>query len=128
MNNNTKKAVAFLAGSLIDLADMAESDLSEVVELVGVNAIRDLMGMDHLRAELTHEQMADEICTYTGWEPMLAIPPWTDEELSVRGRQIADLVEGENPLDEDAAETLFAVLTWCGLGAWLEANDVEEPV
>ena len=50
MNNNTKKAVAFLAGSLIDLADMAESDLSEVVELVGVNAIRDLMGMDHLRA------------------------------------------------------------------------------
>lgn len=126
MNNNTKEAVAFLAGSLINLADMAESELSEVVELVGVDAIRDLMGMDHLRTELTHEQMADEICDYIGWDPMLAIPPWTNEELSVCGRQIADLVEDNNPLDEDAAETLFAVLCWRGLKAYLEWNNEEE--
>lgn len=126
MNNNTKEAVAFLAGSLINLADMAESELSEVVELVGVDAIRDLMGMDHLRTELTHEQMADKICDYIGWDPMLAIPPWTNEELSVCGRQIADLVEDNNPLDEDAAETLFAVLCWRGLKAYLEWNNEEE--
>lgn len=126
MNNNTKEAVAFLAGSLIDLADMAESELREVVDLVGVDAIRDLMSMDHLRDELTHEQMADEICEYTGWEPMLAIPPWTDEELSVRGRLIAELVEDKNSADEDAAETLFVVLCWRGLGAYLEWNNEEE--
>ena len=104
---------------------MAESDLTEVVELVGVDAIRDLMSMDHLRGELSYEQMADEICDYIGWEPMLAIPPWTDEELSVRGRQIADLVENNNPADEDAAENLFAVLCWCGLKAWLEWHNEE---
>lgn len=127
MRVETKEAVAFMAGSLYDLAEMAESDLPEVVKLVGVNAIRDLMSMDHLRVELNHEQMADEICNYIGWAPMLAIPPWTDEELSKIGRQIADLVEDQNPADEDAAETLFAVLCWCGLKAWLEWNDEEEP-
>lgn len=125
MNNNTKEAIAFLAGSLIDLADMAESELTEVVELVGVDAIRDLMSMDHLRSELGYEQMADEICDYIGWEPMLAIPPWTDEELSVRGSQIAKLVEDVNPTDGDAAERLFAALTWGGLWDWLAANNDE---
>ncbi len=128
MNHNTKEAVAFLTGSLIDLTDMAESELTVVVELVGVDAIRDLMGMDHLRGELSYEQMADEICEYTGREPMLAISPWADEELSVRGRQIADLVEDKNPADEDAAETLFAVLCWRGLGAYLEWNNEEDTV
>lgn len=43
MKQNTKEAVAFMAGSLFDLAEMAESDLPEVVKLVGVHAIRDLM-------------------------------------------------------------------------------------
>ena len=128
MKTETKEAVAFLAASLYDLAEMAESELAEVVELVGVDAIRDLMGMNHLRVELNHEQMADEICNYIGWDPMLAIPPWTDEELSVRGRQISDLVEDWDPVDEDAAENLFAVLCWCGLKAWLAANNEEEPV
>lgn len=126
MTNIMKERVAFMAGSLIDLADMAESELTEVVKLVGVDAIRDLMSMDHLRAELNHEQMADEICDYIGWDPMLAIPPWTDEELSMCGCQIADLVEDDNPLDEDAAETLFAVLSWNGLGVWLEWNNGED--
>lgn len=126
MNNNTKEAVAFLAGSLIDLADMAESELTEVVELVGVDAIRDLMGMDHLRYELSYEKMADEICDYVGWTPILAIPPWTDEELSARGNQIAELVEDVNPTGGDAAERLFAALTWGGLWDWLVANNEEE--
>lgn len=119
MRVETKEAVAFMAGSLYDLAEMVESDLPEVVKLVGVNAIRDLMSMDHLRVELNHEQMADEICSYIGWDPMLAIPPWTDEELSKIGRQIAGLVEDENPSDRDATENLFAVLCWGGLKAWL---------
>ena len=59
---------------------------------------------------------------------MLAISPWADEEMSVRGRQIADLVEDKNPADEDAAETLFAVLCWRGLGAYLEWNTEEDTV
>lgn len=127
MKQNTKEAVAFMVGSLFDLAEMAESDLPEVVKLVGVHAIRDLMGMDHLRVELSHEQMADEICNYIGWDPMLAIPPWTDEELSKIGRQIADLVEDKNPSDEDAAESLLEIMCWRGLRAWFEWNNGEEP-
>lgn len=126
MNKNTKEAVTFMAGSLIALADMSESELPEVVRLVGVDAIRDLMGMEHLRDELSHEQMADEICNYIGWEPMLTLPPWTDEELSRIGSQIADLAEDENPSDEDAAETLVRILCWSGLQAYIEWNAEEE--
>ena len=45
MKNETKERVAFLAASLIELADMTESDLPEVIEVVGVDAIRELLDM-----------------------------------------------------------------------------------
>ena len=40
MKREQKDSVIFVAASLIDLADMTESDLREVVELVGTDAIR----------------------------------------------------------------------------------------
>ena len=127
MNNTTKERVAFMAASLIELADMTESELQEVIEVVGMDAIRKLMGMDDLRSELRFENMAEEICNFTGWDPMLVIPWRTEEELSRIGLQIADLIEAVNPHDDDAAEILADVLCWGGIWEWIECNDREEP-
>ena len=126
MKTETKEKVAFMAASLFDLAEMTESDLPSVVEVVGIDAIRDLMEMDHLRYECSCDHMAEEICNYTSWDPMLVMTGWTDEDLSRIGQLVADLVEGESPADDDAAESLAAILTWEGLGAWLACNDGEE--
>lgn len=127
MNSKTKERVAFMAASLIELTDMTESELPEVVEVMGLDAIRELMSMDYLRSELRFENMAEEICNFTGWDPMLVIPWRTEEELSRIGLQIADLIEAVNPHDDDAAEILADVLCWGGIWAWIECNDEEEP-
>lgn len=126
MKTETKEKVAFMAASLFDLAEMTESDLPSVIEVVGIDAIRDLMEMDHLRYECSCDHMAEEICNYTSWDPMLVMTGWTEDELSQIGHLIADLVEAESPADDDAAESLAAILTWEGLGAWLACNDGEE--
>ena len=126
MKTETKEKVAFMAASLFDLAEMTESDLPSVIEVVGIDAIRDLMEMDHLRYECSCDHMAEEICSYIDWDPMLVMTGWTEEELSRIGHLIADLVEAESPADDDAAESLAAILTWEGLGAWLACNDGEE--
>ena len=125
MTHETKERVAFMATSLIELTDMTESELPEVVEVVGLDAIRELMSMDYLRSELRFENMAEEICNFIGWDPMLVIPWRTDKDLSKIGLQIADLVEDSNPDDESAAESLIAVLCWSGIWAWLECNAEE---
>lgn len=127
MNNTTKERVAYMAASLIELTDMTESELPEVVEVVGLDAIRELMSMDYLRSELRFENMAEEICNFTGWDPMLVIPWRTEEELSRIGLQIANLIEAVNPHDDDAAEILADVLCWGGIWEWIECNDREEP-
>ena len=126
MKTETKEKVAFMAASLFDLAEMTESDLPSVIEVVGIDAIRDLMEMDHLRYACSCDHMAEEICNYTSWDPMLVMTGWTEDELSQIGHLIADLVEAESPADDDAAESLAAILTWEGLGAWLACNDGEE--
>ena len=128
MKTETREKVAFLAASLFDLAEMTESDLSSVVEVVGTDAIQELIGMDHLRYECSYDRMAEEICSYIDWDPMLVMTGWTDEDLSRIGQLIADLVEGESPADDDAAESLAAILIWEGLGAWIACNDGEEPI
>ena len=126
MNSKTKDHVAFLAASLIELADMTESELEEVVEVVGEDAFRELMGMDSLYHELSCESMAEEICNFVGWDPMLVIPWRAERDLSRIGLQIANLVEDNSPADEDAAENLADILCWSGIWAWLECNGEEE--
>ena len=128
MKTETREKVAFLAASLFDLAEMTESDLSSVVEVVGTDAIQELIGMDHLRYECSYDRMAEEICSYIDWDPMLVMTGWTDEDLSRIGHLIADLVEGDSPADDDAAESLAAILIWEGLWAWIACNDGEEPI
>ena len=127
MKTETKERISFMAASLFDLAEMTESDLQCVIEVVGTDAIQNLMTMDHLRYECSYDRMAEEICNYIDWDPMLVMTGWTDEDLSRIGHLIADLVEGESPADDDAAESLAAVLTWEGLGACIACNDGEEP-
>ena len=127
MKTETKERISFMAASLFDLAEMTESDLQCVIEVVGTDAIQNLMTMDHLRYACSYDRMAEEICNYIDWDPMLVMTGWTDEDLSRIGHLIADLVEGESPADDDAAESLAAVLTWEGLGAWIACNDGEEP-
>jgi len=127
MKTETKEKVAFMAASLFDLAEMTESDLPSVIEVVGIDAIRDLLEMDHLRYECSCDRMAEEICNYIDWDPMLVMTGWTDEELSRIGLQIADLIEDVNPHDDDAAEILADVLCWGGIWEWIECNDREEP-
>ena len=127
MTNKTKERVTFMAASLFDLAEMTESDLQSVVEVVGIDAIQELMEMDYLRYKCSYDRMAEEICNYIDWDPMLVMTGWTDEDLFRIGQLVADLVEGESPADDDAAESLVAILTWEGLGAWIACNDGEEP-
>lgn len=128
MKTETKEKVAFLAASLFDLAEMTESDLPSVIEVVGVDAVREVMEMDHLRFECSYDRMAEEICNYVDWDPMLVMAGWTDEDLSRIGHLIADLVEDDSPADDDAAESLAAILIWEGLWAWIACNDGEEPI
>ena len=109
--------------SLINLADMTESDLREVVELVGADAIRDLLDKGHLRYELSYEEMAEEICTVIDWDPMMVIPWRRDEDLSKLGLLIAETIDSNSPADEDVAKRLFSFLSWEGFGAWLSLND-----
>lgn len=127
MKTETKEKVAFMAASLFDLAEMTESDLPSVVEVVGIDAIQELMAMDHLRYECSCDRMVEEICSYIDWDPMLVMTGWTEEELSRIGLQIADLIEAVNPHDDDAAEILADVLCWNGIWAWIECNDEEKP-
>lgn len=123
MNRELKDSVIFLTASLIDLADMTESDLREVVELVGVDAIRELLDKGHLHYELSYEEMAEEICDYIDWDPMMVIPWRRDEDLSRLGLLIAETIDGNSPADEDVAERLFGFLTWEGILEWLSVND-----
>ena len=53
------------------------------------------MEMGHLRYECNYDRMAEEICNYTDWDPMLVMTGWTYEDLSRIGQLIADLVEGD---------------------------------
>ena len=123
MNRELKDSVIFIAASLIDLADMTESDLREVVELVGTDAIRELLDKGHLRFETSYEEMAEEICDYIDWDPMMVIPWRRDEDLSRLGLLIAETIDSNSPADEDVAERLFSFLSWEGIGAWLSIND-----
>lgn len=122
MNRETKESTIFIAASLVNLADMTESDLREVVELVGTDAIRELMGMGRLRYELNYEEMAKEICSYIDWDPMLVIPWRRDEDLSRLGLLIAEVIDDTYPADEDVAESLFVFLSWDAIGEWLSVN------
>lgn len=128
MKTETKERIAFMAASLFDLAEMTESELQSIVEVVDADAIRELMEMDHLQYECNYDRMAEEICNYIDWDPMLVITGWTDEDLAEIGSQIADLVDNANPDDEDAAECLVAALCWEGLWSWIACNDGEEPI
>ena len=123
MNIETKESVIFIAASLINLADMSESELREVVELVGVDTIRELLDKGHLRYEMDYEEMAEEICNYIDWDPMLVIPWRRDEDLSRLGLLIAEVIDSKSPADEDVAEQLFSFLSWEGLGEWFSIND-----
>ena len=123
MNRELKDSVIFIAASLIDLADMTESDLREVVELVGTDAIRELLDKGHLRFETSYEEMAEEICDYIDWDPVMVIPWRRDEDLSRLGLLIAETIDSNSPADEDVAERLFSFLSWEGIGAWFEIND-----
>ena len=122
MRNETKEKVAFITASLIELADMTESNLKDVVTRVGVETIQEHLGMDQLYFGVSYETMAEEIFNYVGWKQILVMPGRTDEDLTQMGHLIADLVEDTSPVDEDAAETLFSVMTWDGIWAWLAAN------
>lgn len=53
------------------------------------------MEMGHLRYECNYDRMAEEICNYIDWDPMLVMTGWTYEDLSRIGQLIADLVEGD---------------------------------
>ena len=123
MNLETKERAIFVVASLINLADMAESNLREVVELVGIDSMRELMEKGSLRYEITYEEMAEEICTVIDWEPTLVAPCRTDRDLSRLGLQVAETINSTSPADADVAERLFSFLSWEGIGAWFEIND-----
>ena len=122
MSSETKENIIFIVASLINLADMAESELREVAELAGVDAIQKLIEMGHLRYELDYEEMAKEICNVIGWEPVLGDPWRRDEDLSRLGLRIAETIDSTSPVDEDVAERLFNFLSWEGIGEWFEIN------
>ena len=123
MRTETKERVAFVAASMVKLTEMMTGNLKDVANMVGVNVIRDHLVPNPIYDLIDIDTMAEKICIFSGLEPEWPVFGRTDEELTQMGRQIADLVEDASPIDEDAAENLFAVLTWEGLGAWLAINN-----
>ena len=67
MNNIIKERVALIAGSLIDLADMRESALQPTVDLIGISAIRSFLGMNYIDYKISHESLAEDICSGGGY-------------------------------------------------------------
>ena len=125
MKSEIKERVAFVAASMIDLTnmmDMPEGGLPYVTDLAGVEVIRKLLRLEQLHYESSYEDMAEEICILIDWDQTFVSPWRMDKELSQMGHQIADLVEDVSPAYDDAAGSLFAVLTWCGIGVWLAMN------
>ena len=123
MRTETKERVAFVAASMVKLTEMMTGNLKDVANMVGVDIIREHLGPNPIYDLIDIDTMAEKICIFSGLEPEWPVFGQTDEELTRMGRQIADLVEDASPIDEDAAENLFAVLTWEGLGAWLAINN-----
>ena len=123
MRAEMKERVAFVTASLIKLAEMTTSDLKDVANMVGIDTIREHLGPNPIYDLIDIDTMAEEICVFIGRVLMWPISGRSDEELTQMGRQIADLVEDASPAYEDAAESLAAVLGWCGLEAWLEINN-----
>ncbi len=123
MRTETKERVAFVAASLVKLTEMKMSNFKDIANMVGVDIIREHLGPNPVYDLIDVDTMAEKICIFSGLEPEWPVFGRTDEELTRIGYQIADLVEDASPIDEDAAENLFAVLTWEGLGAWFAANN-----
>ena len=123
MTLEIKERAIFVTASLINLADMAETNLREVVELVGIDAIKELMEKGNLRYETNYEEMAGEICALIGWEPTL-VPSWrTDRYLSTLGLRIAETINSSSPANEEVVERLFSFLSGEGFDEWFELND-----
>ena len=108
--NSGKTQLAFLAASIVTLADMSGSGLRELTELIETGAIQELLAMDTLPYELSYEKMAAEICAYTGWEPSLLTMHLNICVLDRLGEQIASLASTALPTGKTEAERLFSVL------------------
>ena len=121
------KQVAFIAASLIQLADISETELEEVVEQVGVTVINELMARDSLWSDLTYQEMAEGICNRIGWEPPLVFPIRCDAELYRLGRLIAMAVSAAETEGSTEAERLFSVIR-SGDISWIFFYDVLEDI
>ena len=111
MTHEMKEQVAFVAASMIALADRSAMELRELTQIVGVGAIWELLSMDSLRFELNCEEMAEEICAYTGWEPTLYAPYYDAAYLDKIGRQIADHINRLHPPEGTKVYLLFSLLS-----------------
>ena len=110
-HQNFNEQMVFVAASLIELADMSDTALEELVEFVGVTTISELIAIDSLWAELTYEEMAEEICNCIGWEPVLSLPLRRDAELYRLGQLVAERVSATETAGGTAAERLCSTLS-----------------
>ncbi len=122
MTREMKDSLIFIVASLQNFADMTEFELWEIVELVGVDTIRELLNKGHLRYELSFGEMAEEIRNIIEWDSALDAPWRRDRDLAEIGLLIADMIDDASPADEDVAEQLFSFLTWEGIEEWLSIN------
>ena len=126
-HRNYNKQVAFVAASLIQLADISETDLEELVEFVGVDTISELIARDALWSDLTYQAMAEGICNRIGWEPPLVFPIRCDAELYRLGRLIALAVSAAETEGSTEAERLFSVIRSGDIN-WIFFYDVLEDI
>ena len=126
-NQKYNEQVAFVAASLVELADMSDTALEELVEHVGVTVISELIAIESLWADLTYEEMAREICTGIEWEPPLAFPSRCDAELYWLGRLIAKEVSAAGTTGGTEAERLFSILSSGGANWMLIDCGMDDP-
>lgn len=110
-HQNYSYEVAFIAGSLIDLADMSGIALEEVVEFVGVTAISELIAIENIWADLTYEEMARDICTSMEWDFGRMCPLRRDAELDRLGQLVAERVSATETTGGTEAERLCSALS-----------------
>lgn len=126
-HQNYSEQVAFVAASLVQLADMSDTALEELAEFVGVATISELLAIDSLWADLSYEEMAKDICIGMEWEPSFAFPSRRDAELYWIGRLIAKEVSAAGTTGGTEAERLFSILSSGGANWMLIDCGMDDP-
>lgn len=111
MERDRIEMIAFVAGSMVCLSDETEMEVKRLTEIIGIDALDEILDHAGLRFAIGSEDMALEIHRYCGLECSMIAPHRDVGQLDKAGTAIAYLVEDLCPEPGTEVNALFAVLT-----------------